>query len=95
MSARYEHDCDRCTFLGEHGAVDLYVCARNGAADTVIARRSDEGSDYSSGLVFAHTGAIPDLTEAKRRAEALGIDCSQEYGIPIATRLAARAPEAT
>lgn len=53
----YVHDCTQCKFVGtailnvggnrsEHVA-DLYVCTPNRA---YIARLSDEGSDYLSGL---------------------------------------------
>lgn len=87
---KYRHDCDNCLFLGRltahsHGwkdhriqDYDLYVCARNGVADTVSARYGDEGSEYMSGLLFAHRRIVPELVEAKRRAEACGIDCSKE-----------------
>lgn len=74
---QFEHDCDRCLFLGRYNNVDLYVCARSNIADTVIARHSSEGSDYTSGLIFAHRNIIPDLSEAMERAIARGIDCSK------------------
>lgn len=58
---QYKHDCDQCRFLGRHTFearygevvepvhVDLYVC-REQDLDyaTFLARRSDEGSDYTS-----------------------------------------------
>jgi len=52
-SPRYEHDCTSCIFLGQSGKADLYACQVRGRVDTVIARYSDEGSDYSSGILFA------------------------------------------
>lgn len=73
---RYQHDCDNCRFLGEYGPDDLYVCANDGKANTVIARYGDEGPQYISGLIFAHRNLTQSLVEAKRRAEELGIDCT-------------------
>ena len=68
MKPLYQHDCNSCTFLGsvegrEHPAefmqpadpikkADLYVCGAHEHL-TVIARFSDELSDYSSGVPFA------------------------------------------
>lgn len=50
----YEHDCDECTYVatvfGNHHPIDLYV--HHKATFTVIARHSDEPSDYQSGAVF-------------------------------------------
>jgi hypothetical protein len=66
---RYLHDCECCRFVGFHKDADLYYCATE---PTVIARYSDEGSDYSSGLVFAN-GANEALTIARRRAVALDL----------------------
>lgn len=57
MKPQFEHDCDNCEFLGhviinDEGA-DLYYCARE---PTVIARRSSDGPDYSSGMDFGRHG---------------------------------------
>ena len=68
---RYVHDCDRCVSLGVFGKADLYYCAKNGDP-TVIARWSDEGSDYTSGMEFANRGCYQ-LAEAKDRAIAKGL----------------------
>jgi hypothetical protein len=73
----FTHDCDRCTFLGtetdpEGGCLaDLYHCL-DIIGPTVIARWSNEGRDYTSGMVFARPGTI--LGIAKDRAEAKGLD---------------------
>lgn len=61
---RYQHDCDGCVPLGEFGEYDLYAHCEQPV--TVIARRSDEGSDYVSGLELAEF--YPELAEAKKRA---------------------------
>lgn len=65
----FQHDCDDCISLGEHkiGEVeaDLYFCTQGGIMNTVIARYSDDGPDYSSGLEFMHN---PFLREAEKRA---------------------------
>lgn len=72
----YQHDCSCCIFLGRqstpHGEVDLYVHPDIGFSRSVIARYSSDGPEYSSGLVFSY-GRIPPLTEARRRAQALGL----------------------
>ncbi len=62
----YQHDCDNCVYLGQYVGVDrtrpadgivtddLYFCKSSPSGHiTVISRRSDEGGDYVSGLVFA------------------------------------------
>lgn len=66
--SRYVHDCYTCVFLGQHGDADLYVHPRGHI--TVIARYSNDGSDYASGL---SASGIPDLTEARRRAVERGV----------------------
>lgn len=68
---RYQHDCDKCTFLGEHENADLYFCPQGGLSPTVIARYSSVPPDYESGLVFAKSGTH--LGEAKQRAMARGL----------------------
>jgi hypothetical protein len=70
---RYQHDCENCTPLGEYGEFDLYHCEQGGAYPTVIARYGDDGPEYQSGLVFAHSGQIPELVEAMNRAAELGL----------------------
>lgn len=78
----YKHDCD-CIYLGEFDGSDLYYHPDNGPlTETVIARHSSDGPDYTSGLVFSrryidisgkeHYG-IPELVEARLRAEARGL----------------------
>ena len=74
----YTHDCDKCIFLGgwrgkqnieDRGLqnYDLYVCG-----DNVLARYGSDGPEYISGLEFV--GLVYPLTEAKKRAEAMGVD---------------------
>ena len=60
MAPRFKHDCDQCVCLGRHGDADLYYCPKG---PTVIARYSDEGSDYVSGMA----SSLPDLIEAEKR----------------------------
>lgn len=71
----HRHDCDCCHFLGryrtENGEADLYAHPGK-LMPTVIARFSSDGPDYSSGLCFAY-GSSPNLSEARRRAELLGV----------------------
>ena len=61
---RYQHDCDKCRFLGHFNEFDLYACGQLAPGDegkifdkivvsTVIGRRSNDGGDYCSGTAFA------------------------------------------
>lgn len=81
---RWKHDCEDCFFLGrlEHscgttGPCDLYVCTKALPWPTVIARYSSDGPDYASGMLFAKSGEIPELTEALKRAVEMGILTSE------------------
>jgi hypothetical protein len=77
---QFTHDCAACMFLGRwNGPMhednnedsrdwDLYVCQ-----GTVVARYSNNGPDYTSGLTFAKLNLIMPLVEALKRAEAKGI----------------------
>lgn len=73
----FEHDCDRCVFLGNYSddhyaKADLYWCDP-ATGQTVIVRYSDEHPDYSSGMVFADKSMNAALVEAKRRAVLKGL----------------------
>lgn len=72
----YQHNCDHCVFLGTYQGTDLYACESGCpgyAWPTVIARSSDEPSDYMSGLKIAEAierdeGPSHPMVEALRRA---------------------------
>ena len=49
---RFTHDCDCCKFIAQVDKYDLWLCDSEKKNATYIARRSDEGSDYSSGCDF-------------------------------------------
>jgi hypothetical protein len=72
---KFEHDHDCCVFLGHWDGgqrpADLYYCDQGIGEDIVLARYSDEGSDYQSGLYGAEQ--IPELAAAKRLAEGAGL----------------------
>ena len=78
----YQHDCGKCIYLGSIDGVDLYFHPASDCTQTVVARYSDNPCDYSSGLGFSrpyvdiagnsHYG-IPELVEARLRAERLGL----------------------
>jgi hypothetical protein len=70
---RYAHECKACTYLGQHNDADLYFCGQGGIADTVIARYSDRGDDYHSGMAYAKSGTNPELSVAYQRAVELGL----------------------
>jgi hypothetical protein len=49
----WKHDCDKCqyitsTFAPDGGRNDWYYCDQVGLGDTVVCRRSEKHSDYSS-----------------------------------------------
>jgi hypothetical protein len=65
----FEHDCDRCVFLGNYEDGDLYY--HSGQLETVIYRYGSDGPDYVSGIggIFASK----ELGEAHKRAVELGL----------------------
>lgn len=76
MKPRFQHDCDKCIFLGCYscpifGDCDLYYADHGGMPDTLIARYGDECSAYTSGMVLI--GVIPAITEAARLATERGL----------------------
>ncbi len=72
---KYQHDCDKCTPLGEYEEYDLYHCEQGGLP-TVVARYGDDGPDYISGAAFI--GVNPALREAGRRSVALNLSLGAE-----------------
>jgi len=71
---RYIHDCEQCVDLGTFEHYDLYFCEQNGSP-TLLARYSDDGPDYLSGLVFGelHKDAYHPMGEAYRRVKKKGL----------------------
>ena len=75
---QFTHDCEQCTYLGRHvddkgNEADLYIhLTQRDVEQTVIARYSSEGREYSSGAPFSF-GSNPALTEARLRAQARGL----------------------
>lgn len=71
---RYKHDCSSCQYLGQDGRFDLYYCGEsNSDSNTLIARFSDYGPDYYSGMHFGKSGAILPLATAYKRAKERGL----------------------
>ena len=67
----YQHDCDKCVFLGIHEGADLYLCPVGWGEANLVARYGPNG-DYASCPPDAQTH-LPQLIEAKRRAIAAGL----------------------
>lgn len=44
---RYQHDCNKCVFIGHRDTADVYLCVHQDR-HTIIFRFSSEGSDYAS-----------------------------------------------
>jgi hypothetical protein len=68
----HTHDCDTCVFLGNHpdkdgSPLDLYFC--EGRMPTVVARYGSKWHQCINGMELA--GHVPELVEAKRRAQAM------------------------
>lgn len=98
MKPNYKHDCNVCQFLGatilDGKTFDLYYCA---GEPTVIARWSDEGSEYASGLSFGlsamarHINGVEGykgngaLMVAVAMAMANGLDVTDRYSVTQAT----------
>lgn len=95
---KYENDF---IFLGRFGKHDLWY-GPDACGPTIVARWSPNGPDYSSGMCFGYIEDRPDhpLVEARKRAEALGLDVERDkwagkmhrlpngsYGDPIAEEL--------
>jgi hypothetical protein len=74
-SPRFKHDCDRCVFLGDYRAHDLYFCEACAGGPTVLARYGSEGKQYTSGLELA--AFDPLLAEARERAVRRGLLSSE------------------
>jgi hypothetical protein len=66
---RYNHDCDKCTYLGQYEEYDLYFCSK--FLPTVIARYGNDGPLYTSGMALRKF--VPPLQEAYERACELGL----------------------
>ncbi len=46
---RYTHDCDSCKFQGSCGDYDIWICSNKAPiADSLIARKGNDGADYFS-----------------------------------------------
>ena len=59
---RYLHDCTMCVFLGSHGRYDVWICRNEGRPDldSLIARRSGDGSDFCSLVRVAFVKVVID-----------------------------------
>ncbi len=64
----YKHDCDDCIYLGAFGLRDLYYCP---SGVTLVARRTSDGPDYTSGI--GYVGRNEFITEAFKRAYERGL----------------------
>lgn len=76
MKPKFQHDCERCVFLGRYscpiyGECDLYYADHGGLPDTLIARYGDDGPSYVSGKILIDS--IPAITEAARLATERGL----------------------
>ena len=70
----FQHDCEKCVFLGSFNGEDLYFHPL--PMITLVRRHGSEGWDYTSGLPLWNVDPI--LGEAARRALEKGL-ISQEY----------------
>jgi hypothetical protein len=82
---RFKHDCKNCTFLGEWQEYDLYHCLQGLNDPTLVARYSDEPSNYRAGLPSIRSLAMKNdedydspIVVAYRRAEKLGLQLREK-----------------
>ncbi len=73
MEPRYNHDCDKCQFLGHHKDADVYLC-KGFLGRTMILRYSSECSDYCSSPLFC----CVDFTEIDLFALYNGLELTEE-----------------
>ena len=52
ITPQFKHDCDKCVHTGSDPTHDYYYCSTCVGGPTVIARYSNEGPDYASGMCF-------------------------------------------
>lgn len=86
---RYAHDCNRCKFLGRFDEFDLYHCEGLAAGSTVLARWSNDGADYQSGM----NSSLPALVEAQRRAALLKLPTCNSTVPPVVAVIAEQATD--
>lgn len=56
MKPLHIHDCEKCRYIGTSSEnIDYYRC-NQGPGDTIVARKTSEGSDYSSWPLFMIEG---------------------------------------
>jgi hypothetical protein len=67
---KFDHDCNRCIFLGSYEGNDLYYCCINPRLETIIARHSNKPDDYTSGLFLYRVDPL--ITEGVMRAKSKG-----------------------
>ena len=83
----FKHDCDACTFLGTYDEHDLYHCVGpvHQVGPTVIARWSDHGPDYASGMQAARRIPMKDTSENARTLRALRVAylIAQDLELPL------------
>ena len=74
QSPHYEHDCEKCVFLGRSsdGYTDLYFCNASDGP-TVVARYGSLGHQYTSLLVEMVPARGVWLNEAKKAAQTHGL----------------------
>lgn len=68
---KYVHDCEECEFLGQYAIADLYF--HKAELSTLIARFSNEPSDYESAPAWGYMPFSSHTSEAQRRAIESGL----------------------
>lgn len=80
MKPKFKHDCEDCTFVGHFYDHDVYTCDRS-----VVARYSDEPSEYSSMPVSSLVDVLgtDKWSECQAdRAMVAAITCQHLNGVP-------------
>lgn len=80
MKPKFAHDCETCKFLGHFYDHDVYTCDHS-----VVARYSDEPSEYSSMPASSLIDSLGNESWAEDRAEmamVAAITCQHLNGVP-------------
>jgi len=85
LGPRYEHDCNKCKFLGHHKDADVYICD-GFLGRTMILRHSSDLPDYCSSPLFC----CVDFTEIDLFALYNGLELTEEEEKRVCKILARR-----
>jgi hypothetical protein len=84
---RYQHDCQKCKYLGQFEEYDFYWCKSHNlpTLDSILARYGSDGPEYLSshppGAFCGESNQFPWYVEILKRAEKEGLYDPKKAGI--------------